>query len=55
MRKMNRILKVKSILFPSLGLICILFSDRVTLLLPYLLGLEIIAVSFPFCNISHSG
>ena len=32
MRKMNRILKVKSILFPSLGLICILFSDRVTLL-----------------------
>ena len=44
MRKMNRILKVKSILFPSLGLICILFSDRVTLLLPYLLGSAMVLV-----------
>lgn len=44
MRKMNRILKVKSILFPSLGLICILFSDRVTLLLPYLLGSVMVLV-----------
>lgn len=41
---MNRILKVKSILFPSLGLICILFSDRVTLLLPYLLGSAMVLV-----------
>ena len=44
MRKMNRILIVKSILFPSLGLICILFSDRVTLLLPYLLGSAMVLV-----------
>ena len=44
MRKMNRILKVKSILFPSLGLICILFSDRVTLLLAYLLGSAMVLV-----------
>lgn len=44
MRKMNRILKVKSILFPALGLICILFSDRVTLLLPYLLGSAMVLV-----------
>lgn len=44
MRKMNRILKVKSILFPSLGLICIFFSDRVTLLLPYLLGSAMVLV-----------
>lgn len=41
---MNRILKVKSILFPSLGLICILFSDRVTLLLAYLLGSAMVLV-----------
>lgn len=41
---MNRILKVKSILFPSLGLIYILFSDRVTLLLPYLLGSAMVLV-----------
>ena len=37
---MNRILKVKSILFPSLGLICILFSDRVTLAVLLQMGAE---------------
>ena len=44
MRKMKTILKVKSILFPFIGVICILFSDKVTFLLPYLLGSAMVLV-----------
>ena len=44
MRKMNRILKVKSILFPFLGAICILFADKISCFLPYLLGSAMVLV-----------
>lgn len=34
----KKLLKVKCILFPALGIICIFFAENVMFVLPYLLG-----------------